>query len=72
MTIDRMLNEWMLNVQLAHGETRARLGLARAVGVTFALRVLQTLDFWVVPLTMDMIFRMPWLQSTQPAIDWGL
>ena len=62
-----------LNVQLADGETRMlSLGLARAVDVTFAPGVVQTLDFWVVPLAMDVILGMPWLQSTQPAIDWGL
>ena len=40
--------------------------------ITFAPGVVQTLDFWVVPLAMDAILGMPWLWSTQPAIDWGL
>ena len=48
-----------LNVQLADGETRASLGLARALHVTFAPGVVQTLDFWVVPLIMDVILVMP-------------
>ena len=61
-----------LNIWLAYGETRAILGLARAVDIAFAPGVVQTLDFWVVPLAMDAILGMPWLQSTQPAIDWGL
>ena len=61
-----------LNVWLAYGETRAILGLAGAVRITFAPGVVQTLDFWVVPLAMDVILRTPWLQNTQPAIDWSL
>ena len=61
-----------LNIWLAYGETRAILGLARAVDIAFAPGVVQTLDFWVVPLAMDAILGTPWLQSTQPAIDWGL
>ena len=52
------------NVWLADGETRASLGLARIVRITFTLEVMQTLDFWVVPLAMDAILGMPWLQST--------
>ena len=63
---------YKLNVRLVDGETYACLGLAHAVHITFALGVVQTLDFWVVPLAMDAILGMPWLQSTQPAIDWGL
>ena len=61
-----------LNVRLADSETRASLGLARDVCVTFVPGVVHSLDFWVVPLTMDAILGMPWLWSTQPAIDWGL
>ena len=56
LPIDRMCK---LNVRLANDETRASLGLARAVCVTFAPGVLQTLDFWVVPLAMDAILRIP-------------
>ena len=50
-----------LNVQLVDGETRANLGLAHAVCVTFALGEVQTLDFWVVTLAMDVILGMQWL-----------
>ena len=56
LSIDRMCK---LNVQLADGETRASLGLAHAVHVTFALGVVQTLDFWVLLLAMDAILGMP-------------
>ena len=48
-----------LNIQLADGETSASLGLARAVGITFVPGVVQTIDFWVVPLAMDVILGMP-------------
>ena len=44
-----------LSVRLADGESRACLGLARAVTVEFLPNVAQELDFWVVPLAMDMI-----------------
>ena len=69
LPIDRM---YKLNVWLVDGEIYACLGLAHAVHVTFAPGVVQTLDFWVVPLAMDTILGMPWLWSIQPAIDWGL
>ena len=69
LPIDRMCK---LNVWLVNGETHVILGLARAVHITFAPRVVQTLDFWVVPLAMDLILGMSWLWSTQPTIDWGL
>ena len=32
--------------------------------------VMQFLGFWVVPLAMDLILGLPWLQKMQPAIDW--
>ena len=60
-----------LNVRLAAGEIRASLGLAHAVCITFTPGVVQTLDFWVVPLAMDAILGILWLQSIQPAIDGG-
>ena len=69
LPIDRMCK---LNVRLVDSETRASLGLVCAVHVIFAPAVVQTLDFWVVPLAIDAILGIPWLQSTQPAIYWGL
>ena len=69
LPIDRMCK---LNVWLVDSETRAILGLAHAVHVNFAPGVVQTLDFWVVPLAMDAILGIPWFKSTQPTIYWGL
>ena len=66
LPIDRT---YKLNARLAYGETRASLVLARVVRVTFTPGVVQTLDFWVVPLAMDAILGTPWLQSIKPAID---
>ena len=69
LPIDRICK---LNIQLADSETHASLGLACIVHIVFAPGVVQTLVFWFVPLAMDVILGMPWLWSTQPAIDWGL
>ena len=69
LPIDRMCK---LNFWLANGETRTSLGLSHAVCITFAPGVVQTLDFWFVPLAMYVILGMPWLWSIQAAIDWGL
>ena len=69
LPIDRICK---LNIWLADGETRARLGLARAFCITFAPVVVQTPNFWVVPLAMDVILEILWLQSIQCAIYWGL
>ena len=50
-----------MNVNLADGEPRVSLGLARGVQVTFAPCVAYPWDFWVVPLAMDAILGAPWL-----------
>ena len=47
-------------------------GLGTCCTYHFCTGVVQTLDFWVVPLAVDEILGTPWLRSTQLAIDWGL
>ena len=51
-----------LDVRLADREQRACFGVARKVRVTFAPGVVQCWDFWIVPLAMDLILGLPWLQ----------
>ena len=51
-----------LDVCLADGEQWACLGVAHKVRVTFVPGFVQGWDFWVVPLAMDLILGLLWLQ----------
>ena len=51
-----------LDVCLEDGEQRACLGVAHEVRVAFAPGVVKCWDFWIVPLAMDLILGLPWLQ----------
>ena len=51
-----------LDIHLEDGEQWACLGVACKVHVTFAPGVVQCWDFWIVPLAMDLILGLPWLQ----------
>ena len=61
-----------LDVCLEDGEQWACLEVAHKGHVTLAPGVVQCWVFWIVPLAMDLIPFLPWLQQVQPAIDWGL
>ena len=44
-----------LDIHLVDGEQRACLGVAHKIRITFAPGLLQCWDYWIVPLTMDLI-----------------
>ena len=60
-----------LSVQLANGEIKSSLGVARGIPVQLAPGVVYPVDLWVVPLTFALILGTLWLRTTQPAIDWS-